>query len=343
MAARGYQRSMDTTTAHRRAAFLAWSTARLWTEGRLLEAQVACEEALALMQVGGSPSAVASVRTTLGRVLRTMGSVDEAHDHLVAALERQALEGDGRLMALTREELAGVELLRGHPDAAVELLTEEEDAGASAEDPAHDVRTWLLLARAHHAAGRLDEALAQVRMLWAAVEPAGNALLLAGVAAVAGDLLLERGNPNEALRAYGRGLAGDLPPWAEVELRLGVARVRMERGAMDAAWLEASSAAEIASASSLRLDEGVAWSTIAMLAAREGREGEARDAIATAEERLACGPAWAPLASLAAAALQLRSDRTAVFSVLTEVPDRSLSIVPVRLAMRALRTWAAGA
>ncbi|MCB9685243.1 MAG: hypothetical protein H6738_06520 [Alphaproteobacteria bacterium] len=335
---------MDTTTAQQRAAFLAWSTARLWREGRLVEARGACEEALALQLAAGSPTAVASVRTTLGRILRTMGEVTDAHEQLSSALARHLLDGDERLVALTRQELAGLALLRGRPEIAVELLGEAAAAHVAAGDDAFEVRAMLLLLRAHHAAGRLDDAFTQVRMLWPAVERTGDPSLIVDLAAAAGHLLLERGSAKEAIRAYGRGLAvtDGTPPWAEVELRLGVARARLDRGALDAAWLEASAAAELASSSTLRLDEGVAWATVAMLAAREGRVGEARDAIATAEERLACAPTWLALTDLAAATLELREDRTAAFRGLTEVPDEALSVVPVRLAMRALRTWAAG-
>jgi tetratricopeptide (TPR) repeat protein len=316
---------------------LAWTTANAIREGRLEEALAACETALALRR--GDEAGQASVRTTQGAVLRTLGRLGEARACLVRALAVHEAAGDRRLAALTQQELGALDLELGEVDEATARLVVAAEGHAVLGDAGFETRARLRLGAVLHAAGRLEDARSHLLAAQARADTLEDPAAEATALALLGLLDHETGRLSSALVRFRDALARPSPLADAVALHLALARVRLERGLLAEAREEAGVAATLAAQSSQRHAAGLASLVLAVCASREGRLEEAGSHLAVAEERLTDHPVLIELVGVSRGHLDLaRGDRDAAFARLGAVSATALRSVPVRLGMRLLRT-----
>ncbi len=125
--------------------------------GQTDAASASLEEALRLAQVAAVPDTEAEVRVALGRLAMSTGSVSEAHDHYLTALDLHRRTEDLRGQASALAGLGTVYRGRGELEPAraayEEALSCLRDSGSRGE-----AGIWLHLGELHRDAGLTDQA-----------------------------------------------------------------------------------------------------------------------------------------------------------------------------------------
>jgi len=320
------------------AAQLAWNTARALRAGDLARARRDCEEALRRARAAGHAEGVASVQTTLGRILWAQGEAEAAERCLVEALAAHRHAGRQRHAALTQQALAGIELAHGRHDRAIARLIEAATAFVRSGESTWEASANLQIGAAHHGAGRLAEAQRHTEVALQVATRAGDEVLLAGCTERLAALSHERGRRQAARRQLllardhyahvgeARGVLG---------CQVGLVRLALEAG--DDVRAEAEAAVDAAE------PVGDPWALGAALSALGAAYGAVGDrlaytVLARAHRLLHGHPTHRHLPDIDAGWIELaQGDRDAAMGRFGAVPAEALGSVTVRLVLAGLR------
>ncbi|MCC7368323.1 MAG: hypothetical protein IT306_07870 [Chloroflexi bacterium] len=218
----------------------------------------------------------------LARALSYLGRFDEAAD--VAATVMNMEQQFDILGGRGRRVMAQVELERGRPEIAIEVLTERTRKSAAGSLSAHRVVDLLLLAEAHFASGAMDLAMEAANDGVHLCRRTSADEHLAGLQSVLARALLARGDAGAASAAIAAARQTIAATGAEVYRPAVVAAERAYLAARSPVRLgqPAQSALDAAVGAVHRPDTGPSGG---VTATPEGRRGRGRQQVLTERER----------------------------------------------------------
>jgi tetratricopeptide (TPR) repeat protein len=169
-----------------------------WHEGRIAEAKMQTEEALAIDRESGDEDAVAGDLVNLGSILKSMGRYDEALSRLQESLAMLSVMENPKKLSFALHNLANVYRCMGDMDATLSAIRQaaEQSAHLMLVHPAFHLTT---IAHLELQAGRIDQALRKYEEAIELSRRAHHAEGLAQSLRTLGEVLFELGRPADAL------------------------------------------------------------------------------------------------------------------------------------------------